>query len=141
MVWLKQIIHTQMTPFQYRTEAQGQKKGEMPVSLLLSLCQCPIPLPAGCRLSSPFFYPSRSLFCCFFRACIFVFSSKPLLFAHFSVRYSTTALCVNVSIHRSYNREKVRDEKTARIHVKCKINRHDEISLTFYEVELMVEVD
>jgi len=34
----KQIIHTQTTPFQYRAEAQGQKKGEMPVSLLLSLC-------------------------------------------------------------------------------------------------------
>lgn len=71
----KQIIHTQTTPFQYRAEAQGQKKGEMPVSLLLSLCaalllllllllaarRCPplpaaalVPLSAACRLNSLF---------------------------------------------------------------------------------------
>lgn len=49
----KQIIHTQTTPFQYRAEAQGQKKGEMPVSLLLSLCAALLLLLLAARRCPP----------------------------------------------------------------------------------------
>lgn len=84
MARVKQIIHTQTTPFQYRTEAQGQKKGEMPVSLLLSLCQYPAVRylwlqPAGL---TPFFPLPLSLCPCLY-FCLF--------FALVSLRYSAYA--------------------------------------------------
>lgn len=92
----KQIIHTQTTPFQYRAEAQGQKKGEMPVSLLLSLCAVLLPLPLPLLLAAR---RCPLLWCLCLQPAGLTLSSSLAL--HHSPPYTTTLLALPLVLSRS----------------------------------------